>query len=70
MGGWNKGINGVTFPSVCRDCKPPRRRVNCHAGCRDYLDAKAAYDKLAEAERAARRAQHEAERAAFLMKKG
>ena len=70
MAGWNTGLNEVRFPSICKDCKPPKRQVGCHAGCKEYLDAKAEFNVLADAEREARRAVREAERATFLMRKG
>ena len=70
MNAWNRGLNGVSFPDVCRYCKPPRRTADCHTYCQDYLKAKAAFDVEADAERAARKAHQDSLRASFLMKKG
>lgn len=70
MKNWNSSINGVRFPDCCRECKPPKRHLHCHASCETYLQAKAKFDVEADAERAARRAAAEAKRAEFLMKKG
>ena len=67
---FNRGLDKINFPEVCRDCRPPKRSSHCHASCKDYLDAKAKFDAEAGAIRAARKAAREAERAAFLLKRG
>lgn len=67
---FNRGLNGVVFPDVCRDCKPPKRNAYCHMECWAYLKAKEEFDKEANAERAARKAAMESEIVAFLLKRG
>ena len=36
------------FIKCCKDCKPPRRKVGCHATCKDYIDEKAEIDNNKE----------------------
>jgi hypothetical protein len=58
------------FPSVCLECKPPKRNPHCHATCKEYLEVKAKHDAVTAVERAARIADSEARYVAFKMKKG
>lgn len=67
---WNRGINGIRFPACCKDCVPPKRCINCHATCPEYLAVKAKHDADTAAERAARRAESEADYVVFKLKKG
>ena len=32
--------------SCCKDCVPPKRRSGCHGKCPEYIEEKAARDKL------------------------
>ena len=66
---WNRGINGVRFPDVCKDCKPPKRSSTCHGTCQEYKDAKAEFEVEANKEREARKAVSDSVGVTFLLKK-
>lgn len=57
------------FPDVCKYCKPPKRNQNCHATCKEYKDAKAEHEVLADQERQAKRASVDAALATFKLKR-
>lgn len=69
MNNWNRGINGVRFPDCCKDCRPPKRSINCHANCKDYLDAKAEHEVEANAERETRKAAADADNAVYILRR-
>lgn len=29
----------------CKNCVPPKRHLNCHATCKEYIDAKAQFEE-------------------------
>ena len=66
---WNYGLGNVAFPDVCLDCKPPKRHMNCHADCKDYLDAKAEHEVKAEAALKAKQAERDAIGATYRLKR-
>lgn len=37
--------------TCCKDCRPPRRKANCHSRCPDYILEKAFHDVEAEENR-------------------
>lgn len=39
----------------CKDCKPPKRYIGCHADCIDYIMEKAVYNAAREADNEKRR---------------
>lgn len=57
------------FPHVCRDCKPPKRSVNCHTSCWAYLEAKAEHEARADQERKTKKADEDAKGVVFRMKR-
>ena len=63
------GVEMANFPSVCRDCKPPKRKLNCHATCKEYLDAKVGYAERVDQERKAKKNAEDANSVLFRMKR-
>lgn len=57
------------FPDVCKDCKPPKRKLNCHSTCKDYLDAKAEHAANTIKERKAKMAAQDADSATYILKR-
>lgn len=66
---FNRGAGSVAFPSVCRECKPPKRHVNCHSDCKVYLDAKAGHAATADMVRKEKQAERDADGASFRLKR-
>ena len=62
-------MSGVAFPDVCRDCKPPKRHINCHADCKDYLDARAKHAAEVDVVWKAKKAESEAVSAVYILKR-
>jgi len=60
----------ILFPDVCKDCRPPKRSVHCHAHCPDYLSAKDDHAVRAQEERKAKKAENDADSAVYIMTKG
>ncbi len=56
-------------PYVCKGCVPPKRHINCHATCPDYLEAKEKHEQELEMERKARRSRDDADTATFRLKR-
>lgn len=59
----------IPFPDVCRDCIPPRRCLNCHSCCPDYLEAKAKHDAEAAEDYRRRQQERDADAAAFKLRR-
>ena len=57
------------FPSVCKGCKAPKRHINCHANCKEYLAAKAEHEALTAYERKEKLADEDAKSAIFKLAK-
>ena len=36
---------GYNYFECCMECKPPKRQPGCHGTCKEYKDARAAYDR-------------------------
>lgn len=66
---FNVGAGIVSFPHVCKGCKPPKRGIHCHEMCKEYLEAKAKHTISTEAVRKEKQAERDADGASFRMKR-
>lgn len=57
------------FPDVCKNCVAPKRHMNCHANCKEYLDAKVEHEALTAHERKEKMADEDAKSVIFKLKK-
>lgn len=62
-------LNGIGFPHCCREYKPPKRQVGCHAKGGDYITAKAKHEADKAQIRKQRNTEKDADSTVFVLKR-